>query len=470
MKLPVTLIKGDKVSSKTDYRDNLPVNMFAIERPVLSAQGYMLQCPGLSQMGTGFGQDRGGIFNERFNAHYRVSGEKFVSVAVDGTVTELGDIPGSSQVRLDDFYSFNTQAIVADGRMFLYDPIDGFREVVDPDLGSPLDGVEIDQYYFLTDGEYLYHTDLNDESAIDPLKFATAEFMPDKSLGVGKTPDNKAIVFGRYSTEYFSDEANANFAFTRIETRAQKIGIVATHAKCQVGDSWYILGGGKYDSISAYRLASGTSKNISTREIDKILKEYSEPELVDVRLESRMEDNTTFIFFHLPRETLCYNATIAGKFGDELAWTLLKTATTKNWPYRGINGVFDPRMGKWIYGDRRGSAIARLDESITTHYGYEVEWLLYSPFIKLDGYSIDEIEIETIPGHNVEDDARVAVSLTSDGVTYGSEYWMDYGDPNDYGKRFILRRLGCVRGFVGFKFRGISSSRMAFALMTVEYS
>ena len=39
--IPITLIKGDKVSPLTDYRDALPVNMYAIEKEILGAKGYM---------------------------------------------------------------------------------------------------------------------------------------------------------------------------------------------------------------------------------------------------------------------------------------------------------------------------------------------------------------------------------------------------------------------------------------------
>lgn len=35
MRTLLTFIKGDKVSSKTDYRDALPVNMYAVRRPIL---------------------------------------------------------------------------------------------------------------------------------------------------------------------------------------------------------------------------------------------------------------------------------------------------------------------------------------------------------------------------------------------------------------------------------------------------
>ena len=79
----VTLIKGDKVANgpETDYRDALPVNMYAVEKQILGAQGYLLNYPGLTQIGTGSGIDRGGIYNERFKDQYRVSGNKFISVS-----------------------------------------------------------------------------------------------------------------------------------------------------------------------------------------------------------------------------------------------------------------------------------------------------------------------------------------------------------------------------------------------------
>jgi hypothetical protein len=473
MELKVNLVKGDRVTDKTDYRDNLPVNMYAVARDILGAPGYMLQYPGLTEFGTGYSADRGGVYNERLENHFRVSGTKFIEVDETGTVTILGDITGSNQATLEDFYSFNTQGIIADGKMYLYEPVGGLVQIDDEDIGTPIDGVWIDGYYFLTDGEYIYHTDISDETAIDPLRFATAEFMPDPTLGVGKTADNKAIVFGRYTIEYFYDEANENFAFTRIPSKAQRIGIVATHAKCRVQDIWYILGGAKGEPVYAYVTASGISKKISTREIDKILGTYTEPELSNIRVESVSQDNTTLILFHLPDEVICYNATIAKKFGDDNAWIILKSYVEpeiEGDKYRGINGVFDPRVGKWVYGDKFDGKLGTFDDSVGTQYENTVEWILYSPFLKLRENSIDTIEIDTIPGHTETDDAAVYMSLTYDGVSYGDAWEMDYGQPEEYEKRFILNRLGYVNNWVGFRFSGESESRMAFALMVVEYS
>jgi len=465
----ITLIKGDKVGIETDYRDALPVNMYAVKQDILGAKGYMIEYPGLTTLATGQGIDRGGTYNERFSFQYRVSGTKLISVSPTGVVVVLGTIPGTSQARLIDLYSFNTQGVIADGKFFLYSPGGGFAEVVDADLGDPIDGVWVDNYYFMTDGEYLFHTTLADETSIDPLMFATAEFMPDPSLGLAKTQDNKVMVFGRYSLEYFVNIATANFAFTRVVTRAQKIGIVATHAKCESGGKFYITGGYRDSAVGVYIIGIGSATKVSTREIDKILAKYTEPELSDMRMESRTENNTTFVLVHLPEETLCFNETIATEFGKEVAWSLLKTGTGDA-VYRGINGVLDARTGKWVYGDKLGSNIGLLDNDVSTQYDAIAEWLLYTPLVNLEMFSLDELKIETIPGHTTTLDATVALSITYNGVTYGAEHWMQYGAPLEYGQNFILRRLGICNNWMGFRFRGVSKSRMAFALMRLEYA
>lgn len=469
MKAPVTLIKGDDIGIETDYRDALPVNMYAVQKQVLGAEGYMTEHDGLTLFTNGAGIDRGAVYNDRFAKQYRVSGTKLLSIDADGTTTELGTVPGTSQCRLEECYSFNTQAIIGDGKLFLYSPDGGFAEVVDPDLGNPIDGVWIDNYYFMTDGEYLFHTDVDDETAIDPLKFATAEFMPDKSLGVDKTQDNKVLVFGRYTLEYFMDLGSDNFTFTRITSRAQKIGIVATHAKCESKGLHYIVGGRKNESVSVHEITLGASNKIATREVDKILAKYTEPELSDIRVESRTDKNTNFILVHLPEETLCYNQTIASAFGATYAWSILKSGVGGESNYRAINGVFDASNALWIYGDKREAKIGKLEQTVVTHYDDITEWELFSPFLNLEKMSIDEISIETIPGRTTFTNGKVALSFTHNGVTYGTEAWMLYGEPNDYSQRFIARRLGYVNNWVGIKLRGVSKTKMAFALMEVTY-
>lgn len=464
----INLIKGDKVGAETDYRDALPVNMYGVLRPILGVNGYMLQASGLTQYGDSSGVTNGAVNNERFHTLFRVQGSELVSVTASGDVDVLGSL-GAVTSPCAMPYSFNTQGVVASGRFFLYSPSEGLKEVTDPDLGNPIDCVWIDGYYFFTDGENLYHTDITNESSIDPLKFATAEFMPDESLGLGKTQDNKVIVFGRYSIEYLINQASDNFAFSRLPTRAQKIGIVATHAKVEVNGVWYIVGGRKEEQTSVHVLTVGQSAKIASREVDKILSKYTEQDLSNIWLDTMTEDDVTLVIFHLPNETLVYNATLGEQAGTVNAWSIYKSDVDGDRPWRAKHIVFHPEKGAWVCGDKIDGRLGVIDSEVSTQYGDIAEWLLYTPFASIEAASINKLAIETISGFTASDDATVFASMTYDGVYWGKEWSINYGKPGSYGKRFIAHRLGYVRDIFALKLRGASRSRMAFSKAIIDY-
>lgn len=464
--LPVPIIKGDRTVNNTDYRDQLPVNMTAVARPILGASGYLISHSGLTSHATGLGVDRGGYWNENQEIHFRVSGTDLISVSTTGAVASLGTISGTKRSSLA--HSFTSQAIVADGRMWLFDGT--LTEITDPDLGTPIDVTWIDGYYFLTDGTFIYHTDITDETSIDPLKFATAEFSPDPTLAVDKTSDNQVVVFGRYSTEYFINRATNNFAFQRIESKALKVGVVGTHCETELEGNFYIIGGGREEAVSIHMISAGRYSSIATREISKILATYTEAQLADAVLETRVEDEDRFLIARLPNETLLYNATIARALGREHAWTIVKSDILGDTKWRGVNGVFDPRIAKWIYGDNQDANIGTLDNTVATQYGNAIEAIFYTPLIDVESASIDQVEIDTIPGHQVNiGDVTCAVSLTYDGLTYGKEWFRLYGQKHKYNNRFILNRLGYVREFVGFKVRCSAPERIAFTFIKMTY-
>lgn len=460
------LIKGDKISSKADYRDALPENMLAVQRNILNASGYLISHPGLESFAVGAGIDRGGYWNERQNSHFRVSGNQLISIDVLGNVTSIGLISGSKRASL--VHSFDTQAIVEDGKMWLYDGA-ALTQVTDADLGAPIDITWIDGYYFLTDGEFIYHTNLGDEFQIDPLKFATAEFSPDPTLAVDKTSSNQVIVFGRYSIEYFENRATENFAFRRIRGKAIKVGIVGTHCETEMEGRFYIIGGGREESISIHSISSGTYQSIATREIDKILSEYKEGELSQAILETRVQDRDSFLIAQLPNHTLIYNATIARSLGKEYAWTIVKSGLYSG-SWRAVNGVYDPRISKWVYGDKIDARIGILDNEIGSQYGELVESILYTPFINIEGASINKLEIDTLPGHQINvDDINCSFSVTYDGIAYSKEWFRLYGEKNNYSTRFIARRFGYVNEYFGIKIRCVSKDRVGFTFLGVDY-
>ena len=467
----ITFIKGDKASKETDYRDSLPVNMSAVIRPIFDSQGYMLETEGLDNFGMAVGIDRGGLWNELFGQHFRLSASKFVSVSATGNVTTIGTILGSTQASLP--YSFSTQGIVANNQFWLYDPVGGLVRVTDPNVRRPIDGCWIDGYYCLTDGSYLYHTEIVNgvpvENSINPLAVAVESISPTPVVGVARTTDNFWAVFTRYGIDFYQNVGGVTFAFQRIQARALSIGLVATHAKAFLEDTWFFVGSRKYESLSVFGMQTGGSEKIASREVEKVLSRYSDSELYNISMETRQLFGYSYLILHLPRETLLFNYTISKSIGVEYAWSKLTSGTSIITPWQGINGIFDPRIGKWVYGNRYNASLGMLDDASPLQFGLMQQWYLNTPYINLDTLSVDELEILTVPGFNTDDDATVFISQSQDGEFYGQEALVQYGAPGEYNKRFIKRQLGYVRNFVTYRLRGISRSRMAFSAARIKY-
>ena len=187
------LIKGDK-QTKLDYRDNLPINFTAVAEPVKGDDGYLLAHDGLTEFAQTNGIARGGYYNERFAQHFRISGNSFESIATDGTVTQIGFIPGQTTCSFAS--SFNTQAVLSDGRMWLYDNA-VLTEMLDPELGVPIDITWFRGIYVLTDGESLFQTDINNEYSISPLTVSSSDFSSDPIKGVERSDDNHITPSGK---------------------------------------------------------------------------------------------------------------------------------------------------------------------------------------------------------------------------------------------------------------------------------
>ena len=103
-------------AAEADWLDSLPVNMVAVPKSVLNAQGYMRSWPGIQQFLTVPNIARGGVFNVALNRVFRVHGTSLI----DGdTGAILGDVGGFGLAQMP--FSTNTQAIVSDGRLQFYD-------------------------------------------------------------------------------------------------------------------------------------------------------------------------------------------------------------------------------------------------------------------------------------------------------------------------------------------------------------
>lgn len=471
----LALIRGDHASQDVEFRDRLPVNGYAVAKPIYGVAGYMVTHPGVTQYSNGVGRDRGANYNERFGRQFRVSGDKLIEVKSDQTAIVLGNIDEGS-IHCPMPYSFNTQAIISNKKMWLYDN-STLIPITDDDLGPVIDGCWVNGYYFLTDGEYLYHSELTEDppsdpqAFIEPIKFATSEFSPDPTLGVAKTEDNQVIVFNRYTTEFFVNlPGDTGFVFQRIESKAVKAGIIGTHLKVELKGDFYCLGSSKEEAPTMLIIGGGGSKSFSTREIDKILRSYTEAELAEGVMEARIDDRDHFIYVRLPRHTLLFNAGVAATLGIQNAWTILRSTVETDGVWIPVNGVFDRNVNRWVYGERDNSRIGVLNDTIALQYGEPTEVIYYSNLVDIEDMSIDELEVRTIPGQQIEQ-VRLFLSLTHDqGVTYGREWSLDYSETRgDYLRRAIFRRLGYVHHTVGVKLRCVANLKTCLSAMVIDY-
>ena len=466
--MQIPLLRGDEIKG-VEWRDSLPVNMYAVQKQILGAAGYMIQNYGLRLYAEGQGVDRGAIFVTRsgFEGQYRVSGKKLIKVLPDGSATTLGDIPGSDEVSMD--FSFNNLAIVANKKLYYYSPSKGLRQITDPESGSPIDIVWVDGYFFLTDGEDIYHSNIADEEQYEPLSFGNAQFSPDPSLGLGKNAANEVLVFGSRTVEYFINTGAGNFSFQRIQRKAQKIGILGTDCKKELNNKFMAIGRREETAPSLHMISGGQNQDVGTRETYKILAQYTDSELATATIDAMVIDGVEMAIYHLPRHTLLLNLSTIQSMGLDNSWSILKSDIVGNTPYRAKNPIRN-EAGKWIVGDKQNSNIGEIDETLSTQYGNIIEWIMFTPMIPAESMSLDYLDLQTTPGTAEDNDATVAVSMSFDGRTHSREYWELYGDNLDYNQRFILRRLGFIREYFSLKFRGASRSRMSFAKCNVELS
>lgn len=462
--MQVPLVRGDEVRPDDDYYDFLPKNFLAIPKEVRGASGYLLAHDGLTRMFTATGADRGGFYNDRLNKHFRVSGNSLITVDSLSAYTNIGAIDGAGQCSMP--YSFQSQLVVSGGNVYRY-ASGVLTKLTDADFGRPIDADWIDGYYFFTDGEYLYHTLVNDETQVDPLDYAVAEIMPDKSLGVMRTADNLMMIFGRYSIEYFRNDASTAFAFSRIEQKSMKIGVCGTYCKTELMGDVIILGGRRYESPSFYSIGAGSANPLSSRTVDKVLAEYTESELSTCVLESRVRSRVGYLIARLPRHTLMLNVAMAQEAGAANAWTILSTGVNgARWI--GANGVFDPNLAQWVYGCNEDGRVFYLDKDTAAQDGDYSECELQTPFLSLDKKRIAQLEINTVPGF-VNQDTTVFFGVSPDGYIMSSEWVQMYSTPQNYDMRFFVRRVGYFQQKAVLKFRALTKDKLNLSSLVITY-
>lgn len=451
----ISLLSGISTDANADIRSTYPINLIPVPKDSGVSKGYLRFAPGLTQLGSGPGLDRGAIVMD--DICYRVMGGDLVSVSATGAATSIGAIAGMEQVCMD--YSNDHLCVVGGGRAYLCNST--VTQITDIDIGTPIDVVWVDGYFMFTDGAYIYVTNLADPFSIDPTKYASSEIDPDRITGLLKFR-NEVYVLNRYTIEVFDNIGGAGFPFSRLPGGLIPKGCVGTRAKTLYGDSFAWVGSGRNEPCSVYVANGGSSAKIATREVETRLSAYSEAQLATVSVEAKADRMHQHLIIHLPNETLVYDGA-ASVTMQEPVWFFLSTGATGIQPWRARNPVWC--YGKWIVGDTEDGRIGVIDESVVTQYDELAGWqfdtmLLYH---EGNGAQVHELELVGTTGRAaLGETPTVFHSYTVDGLNWSNERQASMGTLGDTQHRVIFRRRGKMRNYRGERFRGANKTPISW--------
>jgi hypothetical protein len=458
--MQIPILSGVFTDNAPDFRQSYPVNMMPVAFGNGISNGYLRPAEGVTQFATGPGVDRGGI--EYDGELYRVMGTKLVKVSSTGAVTVLGDVGSGGQVSFT--YSFDQLAIASGGRLYYWDGT--LTQVTDPDLGTVLDVVWVDGYFMTTDGEFLVVTELTDPTQVNPLKYGSSEVDPDPIVAVIKLR-NEIYAINANTIEVFDNVGGEFFPFNRIDGAQVQKGAVGTHACCEYVQRIAFVGNGKGEAPSVYLAANATTEKIATREIDQILEGYTQAQLSQILVESRVEKDHTFLYIHLPDKTLVFDGNTSAQTGQAI-WFVLTSTTVGFAQYRAKNMVYC--YGKWVCGDPQSSNLGLLVDNVSSHWGQVVRWEFGTSIVYNEsrGVVFHQLELVALTGSvQLGINPTISTSYSLDGQSYSQERFINVGTTGAR-KRLVWFQQGFMRNWRIQRFRGTSDAHIAVTRLEAQ--
>jgi len=455
--MQIPIVNGIYTDSGPDFRTAYPLNMVPVPKSQGISEGYLRPSDGIIQLGTGPGQNRGGI---NWNGTlYRVMGTALVSISSTNVVTTIGTIGGSGRVTMT--YGPTYLAIASSGQLWLYDG-SSLAQVTDPDLGTVLDVVWVDGYYMTTDGNYLVVTELNNPFAVDPLKYGSSEADPDPIEGLLKLR-NEIYALNRHTIEVFANTGSAGFPFQRITGAQVQKGTVGTFANCVFMETIAFLGGGMNEAPSVYIAENGSSTKIATREIDQILTNYTETQLSSVFLEARVDKGHQHLYINLPDITLVYDAE-ASRALQQPVWFRLSSSMNGVGRLRACTMIW--AYDRWNVCDTLTAAFGYFSSTVSTQWGSKIAWEFTTPIVynEATGAIFHELELVSLTGRSAFGvDPTVWTQYSLDGVTWSVERGIKAGKAGERNRRLVWLQQGNMALWRMQRFRGTSDCQISVA-------
>lgn len=450
--MQIPILNGIFTDQSGDFRTSYPINFIPVPKKQGISNGYLRPAEGIDLVGTASGICRGSI-NWK-GVLYAVMGSKLVSISETGTITEIGDVGHGGTVSLT--YSFTHLSVSSNKNLFLYDGTT-LTQHSDGDLGDVLDVIWIDGYFMTTDGTSLVVTELNDPFAVNPLKYGSSEVNPDNITSILKL-NNEAYALNRYTIEVFDNVGGDGFPFRRIESAMLDKGCVGVEANAVFMSMIAFLGGSENEPCSVWLTSNGADQKIATREVDTILRTYTEEQLALAEFEVKSDKAHEHLLIHLPDHTLVYDATASSEVGEPV-WFVLSSGKISVGQYRANHCCWV--YNKWFVFDTNLGNFGTLTNNHSHHWGNTVYWEFGTDilFNEANGAIIYELELVCLTGRvSHGKDPTISTQYSLDGVEWSMPRFIKAGKRGDRLKRLLWLDQGHMDNWRSQKFWGNSDA------------
>ena len=444
------LLGGMAANAQSEFIENPPLNLEPIMLDNKIAAGQFRASAGVKTIADGPGVDRGGVIYK--GQHIRVMGTKLVSIA-GSVITTLGDVGGAGPVSFD--YGFDRLIIRSGDKLFYYTDA-GLNQVTDIDLGPVHDAIWVDGYTMTTDGTSIVVTELANNNSVEPLKYGSAEEDPDMVTGLARVR-GEVLVTGRYTIEFLQNIGGNGFPFRVIDGATIPYGCVSASAKCAFIESLAFVGSARNEALGVYITGSGTASKISSRALDRELAKLPDPSVIEVEARTYLDERRLLV--HLPDKTWVFYHD-ASQRAETLLWSI-----TNNKARHAVE-----MNGEFYVGNYEGIQVGKLVHDSATIFGEVQEWAFTTGFISNEGkgFIVKAVELIGLPGNIVSGEAKIFMSLSRDGVTYGQERVINAGKPGERNKRLQWRPMMHVSNYAIVKFRGFDQSLPGFTRLDLD--
>lgn len=456
--MQIPILDGIYTDNNSDFRTAYPVNLIPVPKGQGISAGYLRPAEGINHFADLPGVDRGGIVWR--GEHYRVCGTKFIKISEDGEITELGDVEAGGLCSFD--YSFDYLAINAGNALYLYN-VEELKQVTDENLGEVHDVIWVDGYFMTSDSDNIVITELNNPFEVNPLKYGSSEVDPDPIVSLLKLR-NEVYVLNRNTIEVFDNVGGEFFPFQRIDGAQTMKGTLSKRTCCIYMDAIAMLGSGRNEAITVYISSAGSAQKIATREVEQILSNYTESQLTECQLEARQVDGHSWLYIHLPDQTLVYDA-IASQSTSQPTWFILNSGngyTARNMTYA---------YNKWFVGHTTESKLGVLTDETGDHWGNEVEWQFGTAIVynESSGAIFHQLELIALTGRNAfGKESKIYTQYSTDGMEWSMPKFISVGKQGQRNKRLVWFQQGYMQNWRIQRFKGTSDARLSIARLEAK--